>query len=111
MNEIFDIDGYPAITETGVRCGNHFRGDNIRHPNAATVRACYEHSADALAAYEEQYAAELAAESATERYFEDRGYWEARAQEDYEERHGVISFQDAYRMACPEAFGDMPVDA
>ena len=38
-----------------------------------------------------EYAAEQAAELAAERYFEDRGYEAARAQEDYEARMGVFA--------------------
>lgn len=36
--------------------------------------------------------AEQEAEMAVERYFEDRGYEEARAQEDYERRMGITEF-------------------
>lgn len=43
-----------------------------------------------------------AAEMAYERHLEDRGANEARAQDDHEARNGVISFQDAWDMACPE---------
>lgn len=35
--------------------------------------------------------AEYEAEMAAERYFENRGYWEARAQEDYEARMGIFA--------------------
>lgn len=38
---------------------------------------------------------ERRAELATERFFEDRGYWEARGQEDHEARMGVVDFRTA----------------
>ena len=98
------------VTATGVRCGNHGRtapGEHVRHANPASVRACYRATAEMIADQE----AEIAAELAYERHLEDRGYWEARAQEDWENRNGVIQFDEAYRMACPEAFEDMPIDA
>lgn len=91
------------VTATGVRCGNHGRtapGEHIRHANTVSVRECYRLTAQ----MEADQAAEIAAELAYERHLEDRGYWEARAQEDWEERHGVIQFEDAYRAACPELF-------
>lgn len=87
-------------TETGIRCGNHPRGVKVRHADVESVKACY-----ALTrALEAEQAAEQAAELAYERHLEDRGYWDARAQDDYERRTGVISFAEAYRQACPELF-------
>ena len=91
------------VTETGVRCGNHGRtspGEHVHHANPASVRECYRQTAQ----MEADQAAEIAAELAYERHLEDRGYWEARAQEDWEERYGVVQFEDAYRAACPELF-------
>lgn len=85
---------YPVVTPRGVRCGQC----QAHHANADTVRECYR----ITAAQEATVRAEQAAELAYERHLEDRGYWDARAQDDYEERHGVISFSDAWDMACPE---------
>lgn len=47
--------------------------------------------ADAHAQEMAEWAAEQAAELAAERYFEERGYEAARAQEDYEARMGVFA--------------------
>jgi hypothetical protein len=75
------IDEYQvAETATGVRCGNHGRGPAIRHADVAHVRACYQASAD----QEAQMRAEIAAENAMERWLENRGYEDARAQEAYD---------------------------
>lgn len=87
-------------TETGIRCGNHGRGARVYHANPASVRECYRLTAEMIA----DQKAEIEAEQRYERFLEDRGYWEARAQEAYEETHGVIQFEDAYREACPWLF-------
>lgn len=87
-------------TDTGVRCGNHGKVGVAFHTSAAAVRACYALGRELDA----QAAAEHAAELAVERALEDRGYWDARAQEDYEASHGVVQFDEAYRMACPWLF-------
>lgn len=101
-NTEIELDGpYEVkVTATGVRCGNHGRGVRIYHANSVSVRECYRLTAQ----MEADQAAEMAAELAYERHLEDRGYWEARAQEDWEKRHGVTQFEDAYRAACPELF-------
>lgn len=52
---------------------------------------------------DEQSRAEQEAELAYERHLEDRGYWEARADEDYERAMGVIPFDEAMRQAEREA--------
>lgn len=81
-------DGYEwTILETteGPRCGNH-HGRRVRHGNAASVRECYR----ITRAQDLQIQEELAAEAAVERFFEDRGYWEARAQEDWEMMRGIM---------------------
>ena len=74
-----------AIMNKGVRCGNHGHGQKFYHPTAQAVRECYDWTAD----QEAQRAAEQAAEEGYERFLEDRGYWAARAQEDYEARNGI----------------------
>lgn len=89
-------------TTTGVRCGNHGKVGVAYHHSAAAVRECYRLGRELDA----QAAAEHAAELAMERALEDRGYWDARAQEDHEAAHGVIQFDEAYRMACPWLFQD-----
>ena len=78
-----DEYGYPIETATGVRCGNHPRGWNIRHENTNAVRACYAISA------------EQAAESAAECYAEGVMSWVA----------GGGSPQDAHRYASVVASG------
>jgi hypothetical protein len=47
------------------------------------------------AARDEYYAAEAAIECA----YEDAGWAEAEAQRDYEDRMGVVQFEDAFRLA------------
>lgn len=103
MNEItYDEYGYPAATPEGVRCGNHPKFERVKHVNAEAVRMCYAIMRAEIADQE----AEIAAGRAIERHFEDRGWAEAQAQRDWEDRNGVIQFDQAYRMACPELFQD-----
>lgn len=83
-----------AETTTGPRCRNHGH-DLVRHANAASIRECYRLTRQMQADMD----AEIAAELAYERHLEDRGYWDARAQEDYEARMGVVQFEDAYAAA------------
>jgi hypothetical protein len=94
--------GYAAELDGGIRCGAHPRGVKVYHDSVETVRFCYATMREQIA----QQQAELAAERANERYFEDRGWEEARAQEDYEARMGMVDFGTAYREACPELFAD-----
>ncbi len=79
-------------TESGVRCGNHGKtpkGErHTYHANRESVAACYA-LAESLRAEQE---AEIAAEQGYERYLEDRGYWEARADEDREFWSGVSHY-------------------
>jgi hypothetical protein len=83
------VDAYTIkVTEAGARCGNHGRtkhGSHVYHANTASVRACYQLSAE----MEAEQAAEIAVELAYERHLEDRGYWEARAQEQWEQTYGM----------------------
>lgn len=79
--------------ETSVRCGNH--GAKVYHNSIAAVRECYANRYNEEAIEE----AERKAEMAIERYLEDRGYDDARAQEVYENSHGVIQFDQAMRDA------------
>jgi hypothetical protein len=82
--EIEMEDAYTILrTAAGVRCGNHgrvARGHEVRHANTASVRACYQLTAEMNA----QQAAEIAVEQGYERYLENRGYDEARDEEDRE---------------------------
>ena len=84
-------------TMTGVKCGNH--AERTYHVSAAEVRDCFRNSGkgsqrvESLDAKLDDAFGERAAEQATERFFEDRGYWDARAQEDYERETGALSFQ------------------
>ncbi len=75
-----------------IRCG-HCKG---RHNTVADVKECM---------WEIQRDIDEA-EMANERSFEDRGYWEARAEEDWEAARGVVPFDVAYANACP---GGWPV--
>lgn len=87
--EIEMVDAYTIKqTDAGVWCGNHgrrARGQEIRHANTASVRACYQLTAEMNAEQE----AEAAIELAYERHLEDRGYHEARAQEAWEQTNGM----------------------
>ena len=98
----FEINdyGFPVETTTGVRCGNHPRSVRVKHANAAAVRYCY----DLRRAQEREQDAEIAAERAYEHHLEDRGYWDDIVQRDWEDRNGVVQFDQAYRAACPELF-------
>lgn len=95
----YDDFRFPIATPTGVRCGNHYAADIVRHANVAAVRECYRRWQE----LEDDAKAERDAEMAVERAFEDRGYWDARAQEDYEARMGVIPFDVAMRDALAAA--------
>jgi hypothetical protein len=55
------------------------------------VRECYYHRYHG----EEEARAEQAAEMAAERYYEERGYDEARAFEEWEARQGKVSYEQA----------------
>lgn len=94
-----DDFGYAAELATGIRCGAHGR-IKVYHDSTETVRYCY----GKMRSDQAEAAAEAAAELAYERHLEDRGYYEARAQEEHEARHGVISFHQAMRDAgyCDE---------
>lgn len=94
--------GAPVELASGVRCGAHGRGTPIYHESAAAVKLCYAVARE----MEAQSRAEAEAELRNERWFEDRGWEEARAQEDYEARMGMVDFGTAYREACPELFVD-----
>lgn len=91
-----EVDEYslPIATETGIRCGSCKQ----RHALAASVKFCYAMQAE----YRAEQEAEIAAERRNERFFEERGYWEALAQDEYERRNGVIDFIDAWHMESPE---------
>ena len=101
-----DESGYPVHTDFGIKCGNHGR-QKVYHTNIATVKFCFDLRRD----QEAQQAAEIAAEQAIERHFEERGYDEARAQEDWEARNGVVDFATARAQAeemWPWADGQRP---
>lgn len=95
---MYDTDslGYPVMLDQGVRCGNHRYGPGkTYHQNVEAVRACYAITRE----QEAQQKAELAAELRNEQWFENRGWDEARAQEDWEASRGVIPFDEAMRQA------------
>ncbi|MFC0504171.1 hypothetical protein [Micromonospora costi] len=95
----YDDFGFPVATATGVRCGNHYTADTIRHATVAAVRECYRRWREIEADAQAEYAAELA----NERALEDRGYWDARAQEVHEAAMGVVPFDVALREALAAA--------
>jgi hypothetical protein len=83
------MDNILAVMNKGVRCGNHGRGVKFYHPTAADVRECFAETYHYEAQDEMMIEACRQAEMGYERYLEDRGYWAARAQEDYEARMGI----------------------
>lgn len=91
-----DWIGYPVVAETGPRCGSCSR----RHSTVAAVRLCHAIAAEQI----EQQEADARLKAAQLRHLEDRGYDEARAQEDYEARNGVIGFMEAWEIESPETF-------
>jgi hypothetical protein len=96
----YDEYGYPVATETGIRCGNHGRGQTIRHVSIEAVHQCFQ----ATWADQAQQEAEIWAKGAWLRQAENAGYWEAQAERAWEDARG-----DAYRVvqfdqACPELF-------
>lgn len=86
-----DALGIPVKVREGVKCGCC----EARHTIAKAVKLCYVRVAELDAQAEE----ELHAEAAAERYYEERGYWSARADEEIEAARGVIPFDVAYREA------------
>lgn len=91
----FDFYGFPLPTTTGPRCGNC--GGGVHHADVAAVKLCY-----ALEAEQSWDDGAAAAEAAYERHLEDRGYDEARAQDDHEARNGVVGFIDAWHAESPD---------
>lgn len=96
MNATVKIDldeaGYPVHRASGVRCGNHGRGDKVYHADVATVKACYAIRAEETA----QQNAEIEAERAYERKLEDAGSAEAYAEAQWEASRGVVDFSTAF---------------
>ena len=90
-----------ATLTPAIRCGNRnpvdFVGEH-RHAAPDEVRACYAATA-AYEAYGDRY--EYNADAAYERHLEDRGYDEARAQDEHEARHGVTSFIESWHIQSP----------
>ena len=100
------------------RCPNKFHGELYFDPEAghhhqtrAQVILCCHRGQDYINSIEQdaeneefaaQQAAEIAAEMGYERMLEDRGWEEARAQEEYEMRMGVIPFDVALANARRE---------
>lgn len=98
-----------------VRCGNRKVHDEDiarvhHHENAAQVRLCYNVSCGVASIEEEAQAhedemaarAEREVEMRYERHLEDAGYWEARADEDYERALGIrdLDMSDVYADAA-----------
>lgn len=86
-----DALGIPVKVRDGVKCGHCA----AKHSIARAVKLCK----IAQEELDRQAEDEMHAEAAVERFFEERGYWDARAQEDYEAAHGVIPFDVAYAEA------------
>ncbi len=86
------------------------------HDTAAQARMCtelggpdyYFEALDAQDQADAEFAAEAVAKLAHAAtppwtwYFEDRGYWEARAQEDHERESGCLGFLEAWHLASPD---------
>jgi hypothetical protein len=102
-------------------------GGQNHHESIAQVRLCFARPGGLPSLEEEAYLAQddaqaqsdWEAEQAAERYLENRGFDEARAQEAWEDARGVISFEDAMAAAEAEAhpgeisaedFDRLPVD-
>lgn len=95
----YDWLGIPVPTATGPYCGPcGGRRAGIRHIDVAAIRACAAYISDNEWAVEDDHRAEQAAERA----LEDRGYWEARAQDEYEARNGVVGFTEAWHRDSPD---------
>jgi hypothetical protein len=75
-----------------IRCAHCDRN----HDSVAEVAECAEDRAE-----HDDDGADYQAELAAERALEDRGYWEARAQDDYEARLGIRSFAQAWHDESP----------
>lgn len=87
-----------------IRCGNRLHDKAIakehHHDSVAEVRLCYSlgenrvYSVEEDEAYAEDLAAkaEWEAEQGYERYLENQGYWEARADEEHEMAMGIDPF-------------------
>lgn len=91
-----------SYTRQGIKCANC----KTYHPTVADVRDCHlEAERDQLEAeYEAQQArAEWEADQANERSFEDRGYWEDQAFEQWERSQGVVDFGEALAAANRDA--------
>jgi hypothetical protein len=87
-------------TYVPVRCGNRkAHGPDVYHNGRTEVRDCF---AGRLATEPDHDNGAAAAELAYERHLEDRGYDDARAQEEHEARHGVVGFIQAWHDASPE---------
>lgn len=84
-----------STTRRPILCGNRSsHGVGVYHESLDVVRDCF------AGRFDDDGCA--AAELAAERHLEDRGYWAARAQEDYEARNGVIGFREAWHLESPE---------
>lgn len=95
----YDWLGVPLLTPTGPYCGAcGGRRAGARHINVEAIRTCAIYTADNEQAAEDAYQGELA----VERALENRGYDEARAQEDYEARNGVVGFIEAWHAQSPD---------
>lgn len=89
-----DDFGYAQELASGIRCGAHGRA-KVYHDSTETVRYCYAKMRSDIADQE----AEVAAERAYVRHLEDRGHYEAQAQDEWERRNGVVGFQEAWAIA------------
>lgn len=116
-----------TTTTTQVACGNKVHraraeefglvGVQHHHLSVAEVRACCSLTAGTYSV-EEQEAADHHAEqsydpdAAYERHLEDRGYWEARADEDREAAMGALSYEQARQEAeqAPQPTLDVKVE-
>jgi len=73
-----------------------------RCTGCSNIGICREDDIPVCESQEASALAEIEAELAIERYFEDRGWEEARLQEEIEARMGVIPFSEALTEALGE---------
>jgi hypothetical protein len=89
----YDFIGYPIATPTGPICGSC----RAHHIDVAAIRTCHDITAEQNAQQEDDFRLEVA----QLRHLENWGYDEARAQDEYEARNGVVGFAEAWHRESP----------
>jgi hypothetical protein len=85
-----------------------YYSDECEHLSVTEIRLCEEAT---QAQYWADSEAEIQAETAAQRAYENRGYWDAREQDDMEARRGVLSFEDAHAHALGYSDADARAEA